>query len=86
MVPDFPQENSHKRICFLATRSWFCALIDLDEGQGEIKVTVLPRLSVRDLTHSCSFCVAVDIFNSPGLKGKIFLFHACLLIPESWEH
>lgn len=49
-------------------------------------MTVLGRLSVRDLKYSYSFCVAVDIFNSPGLKGKIFLFHACLLILEPWEH
>lgn len=66
-------------------RGWFCALIDLDEGQGEIKVTVLQRLPIRDLTYSYPFCVAVDIFNSPPLKDKIFLFHACLLMLESWE-
>lgn len=33
-------------------RDWFCAVIDLDEGQGEIRATVLQRLSIRDLTHS----------------------------------
>lgn len=62
-------------------------VIDLDEGQGEIRATVLQRLSIRDLTHSHShFMLPLTSLIHPGLKDKRFLFHAYLLILVSREH